>query len=176
MLTRHENIQVIADKFNQHKETDKGARGGNRWLQIKERQGRQQTSRNSRLQNVPANMCAHEFSIPNKLIHLCNNAKPVGECSKGKNSRRSQAGRKLGCGLGGGDGPWRSASIALQGHSSGVWSSFLALSFEPQSQDQLLAGARGSQRMYLHGHYYYFKCDGCNREHSRPSKVFLWGT
>lgn len=38
LLTRRENIQVIADKFNQHKETDKGGKG-NRWLQIKGRAG-----------------------------------------------------------------------------------------------------------------------------------------
>lgn len=41
------------------------------------RQGGQQASWNSRLHNVPASVCAHDFSIPNKLI--CNNAKPVSE-------------------------------------------------------------------------------------------------
>lgn len=42
------------------------------------RQGRQQASWNSRLHNVPASMCAHEFGILNKLI--CNNAKSISEC------------------------------------------------------------------------------------------------
>lgn len=59
--------------------------------------------------NVPASMCAHEFSILNKLI--CNNAESISEwvCT----AKERIAGRKLGCGLGGGDGPRRSASIAL---------------------------------------------------------------
>lgn len=113
--------------INTRKQT-KGEKG-NRWLQIKERQGRQQASWNSRLQNVPASMCAHKFSIPNKLIHFCNNARSVSEwvCATKERTAgdpKQEAGRKLGCGLGGGDGPGRSASIVFQGHSSGVWSSF----------------------------------------------------
>lgn len=73
LLTRHENIQVIADKFNQHKETNQRGERENRWLQIKERQGGHQASWDSGLQMVSACARAHEFSIPDKLIRLCDN-------------------------------------------------------------------------------------------------------